>query len=527
MSSVDDVKMKDLTLDKKEDSKKANTKKTNVTKVVTPYEQLKENFALLKRCVDRKDPRIVRRVLRRTTALRANLKPIDLQRALQTYMPKTAKNKNELLSSLDQLVAAEPAETTTTTTEGGMEVEEEAKTDKDDGPDDEANVSALSALPEVEVYLHLLVVAATLKRSPTFNELGARLSALLVDRLLEMEPRHTIDLLGARAYQHFSTAHEALGKLADIRQVLLTAHRTACLRHDDMGQATLVNLLLRNYLNHNLYDQALLLVENSSDFPATVSNNQFVRHLYYRGLIDAVQLEYTEAHQKLVQALRKAPQATAIGFRLTVQRLAIVVQLLMAEVPERNVFNQDGMRKALIPYLKLTQSVRQGEISAFTQVLNEYNDSFAQDGTLSLVLRLRHSVIKTGLRNISLSYSKISFADVAEKLKMDSATDAEHVCAKAIMDGVIDATLDHDGGFLRSNETGNAYGTNQPQQAFNSRIEFCLEVRNDAVKGMQYPPNAHKDRLKEVKEEAKKNAEELAEEIEEGKMDEDDEDEEP
>ena len=77
-------------------------------------------------------------------------------------MPKTAKNKNELLSSLDQLVAAEPAETTTTTTEGGMEVEEEVKTDKDDDPDDEANVSALSALPEVEVYLHLLVVAATL-----------------------------------------------------------------------------------------------------------------------------------------------------------------------------------------------------------------------------------------------------------------------------------------------------------------------------------------------------------------------------
>ena len=30
MSSVDDVKMKDLTLDKKEDSKKANTKKTNL-----------------------------------------------------------------------------------------------------------------------------------------------------------------------------------------------------------------------------------------------------------------------------------------------------------------------------------------------------------------------------------------------------------------------------------------------------------------------------------------------------------------
>merc|ERR1712100_732057 len=128
---------------------------------------------------------------------------------------------------------------------------------------------------------------------------------------------------------------------------------------------------------------------------------------------------------------------------------------------------------------QLTQTVRSGDIGMFQQVLNTHRETFAQDRTLNLVLRLRHSVIKTGLRNISLSYSKISFDDVAKKLKMDSATDAEHVCAKAIMDGVIDATLDHDGKFLRSNETGNAYGTNQPQQAFNSRIEFCLEVRND------------------------------------------------
>ena len=175
------------------------------------------------------------------------------------------------------------------------------------------NAKALSELPEVEVYLHLLVVAATLRRSPTFNELAARLSSLLVDRLLEMEPRHTMDCLGARAYQYFSTAHEALGRLDEIRQILLTAHRTACLRHDDMGQATLVNLLLRNYLHYNLYDQALLLVENSNDFPATVSNNRFVRHLYYRGLIDAIQLEYTEAHQ-IIQALRKHHKQLRLAF---------------------------------------------------------------------------------------------------------------------------------------------------------------------------------------------------------------------
>lgn len=39
------------------------------------------------------------------------------------------------------------------------------------------------------------------------------------------------------------------------RSSLLALHRTAVLRHDAIGQETLMNLLLRNYLHHNLYDQ--------------------------------------------------------------------------------------------------------------------------------------------------------------------------------------------------------------------------------------------------------------------------------
>jgi hypothetical protein len=35
----------------------------------------------------------------------------------------------------------------------------------------------------------------------------------------------------------------------------MAAHCTAVLRHDTVGQETLLNLLLRNYLHYNLYDQ--------------------------------------------------------------------------------------------------------------------------------------------------------------------------------------------------------------------------------------------------------------------------------
>lgn len=68
--------------------------------------------------------------------------------------------------------------------------------------------------------------------------------------------------------------------------------------------------------------------------------------------------------------------------------------------------------------------------------------------------RLRHNVIKTGLRRLSLSYSRISFADVAAKLSLGTAEDAEFVCAKAVRDGVIDVELDHEAGCLRSKVSG-------------------------------------------------------------------------
>ena len=67
-----------------------------------------------------------------------------------------------------------------------------------------------------------------------------------------------------------------------------------------MGRATLVNLLLRNYIRFNHYELAGKLLDSIPEqYPASVSNNQFVRHLYYVGRVYAVSCEYGEAHQRL------------------------------------------------------------------------------------------------------------------------------------------------------------------------------------------------------------------------------------
>ena len=125
-----------------------------------------------------------------------------------------------------------------------------------------------------------------------------------------------------------------------------------------------------------------------------------------------------------------------------------------------------------------------GDLDAFQRTLQKYDKDLEKDDTKSLVYRLRNNVLKTGLRRISISYSRISFQDIASKLRLRSANEAECVCAKAIRDGVVDAILNHEQGFMRSKETIDAYSTNQPRKALHLRTSFCLDIHNEAVKAM-------------------------------------------
>jgi len=285
--------------------------------------------------------------------------------------------------------------------------------------------------------------------------------------------------------------HELVGKSASIRNNLLQYHRTACLHHDEPGQAVLINAIVRNYLSHNLYDQADKFRLNSK-FPESRSNSQHSRYLYYVGKINTVQLHYTDAFNNLTQAIRKAPTHGAIGFRQQAHKLLVIVQLLMGEIPDRTIFRQNDLRRSLKPYFQLTQAVRVGNLSAFNEISSKYEKIFLQDKMNTLIVRLRHNVIKTGLRRINVSYSKISIKDICQKLHLDSEEDAESIVAKAIRDGVIDAVVDRKFHFLYSKENTDVYSTNEPQMAFHKRINFCMDIHNSAVKDLRFPPDAHK-----------------------------------
>jgi 26S proteasome regulatory subunit N3 len=217
-------------------------------------------------------------------------------------------------------------------------------------------------------------------------------------------------------------------------------------RGDEIGQSTLFNLLLRNYLRYSHLEAAYNLIEKCS-FPEGKSNNEFCKYLYYTGRVKAVRREYGESLDMLNQAIRKCPD-TAKGFKISCQKAAIVVELLLGEIPNREIFSDVLIFTNVYPYYKLIQVVLEGELSNFNRTVEEYKPTFQKDGLYNIILRLNQIVIRIGLRKISLAYSRISLADIASKLNIPGE-DVEFVVAKALIDGIIQGEIDHESQILR------------------------------------------------------------------------------
>ncbi|KAJ4921367.1 hypothetical protein JOQ06_022811 [Pogonophryne albipinna] len=449
-------------------------------------EDIREHVKQIEKAVSGKEPRFVLRALRALPSTSRRLNTNVLHKALTGFFTNNTVTRDFLLSKLE-----EPMEVV-----DGDVVQFRPRTGK---------AASAPLLPEVEAYLQLLLVVH-LTSSKRYSE-AQKVSDDLLQKI-GSKNRRALDLVAAKCYYYHARVYEFLKQFDSMRSFLHTRLRTATLRHDADGQAVLLNLLLRNYLHFNLYDQAEKLVSKSV-FPELANNNEWARYLYYTGRIKAIQLEYSEARRTLTNALRKAPQHTAVGFKQTVHKLLIVVELLLGEIPDRLQFRQPSLKRSLMPYFLLTQAVRMGNLAKFNQVLEEFGEKFQTDGTYTLIIRLRHNVIKTGVRMISLSYSRISLADIAQKLQLDSPEDAEFIVAKAIRDGVIEASINHEKGFVQSKETMDIYGTREPQLAFHQRISFCLDIHNMSVKAMRFPPKAYNKDLESAEERREREQQDL------------------
>ncbi len=144
-----------------------------------------------------------------------------------------------------------------------------------------------------------------------------------------------------------------------------------------------------------------------------------------------MQLNYSEAYKNLTDSLRKAPEKSAKGFKIIIKKLLIVIETLMGEIPDVTRYLED--LRELKPYCNLIKAVSHGDLDFFNQVISENKQTFLTDKNYNLIQKLRHVVIKVGLRKINLSYNRISLADISQKLHLETEQETEYIVGKVII----------------------------------------------------------------------------------------------
>ena len=248
----------------------------------SPRDILIDSLSLVKRGVSDSDPSCVLRALRRTEWVRKKATISDVRRAAR-IMGMGSENSAGFFSALD---AAEKLRAASGATGNGMEVENasgEKAMDVSSASqkrDEKPNAAAMKLLPEVDAYLHILVAPMLYRSSEGVHD-ALEIIGEALRRANACDFRPTIGILLRRLYHAYSLCHEKLGRSGELRAELIAAHRTACLRLDVGCQATLINLVVRNFLRANMVDQAIKF-SSKTTFPDNAPNNELVRNLYYR-----------------------------------------------------------------------------------------------------------------------------------------------------------------------------------------------------------------------------------------------------
>jgi 26S proteasome regulatory subunit N3 len=271
--------------------------------------------------VELNQPRLIQRAIRQNANIRKYITAQQLRDTVDKFVPATNPMYDTLVQGIAKLpVAPEPSSSSGASGEEKSSSSSSSSSSSGGGSvpmDLEAAAAAAlaaptSIFPEVEVFIFTTLVTSLLREKLDTD--AAFAATALVDRIRSFN-RRSLDQLSSKAFFYFSLAYERVQRLENIRPTLLALYRTSCVRRDEMGQAVLLNLLLRNYLHYNLIEQAQTLSLRAA-FPENASNNQFCRYLYYMGRVQATQLEYSDAYQRLMMAVRKVLPKPRIAIRI-------------------------------------------------------------------------------------------------------------------------------------------------------------------------------------------------------------------
>ncbi|XP_065877686.1 COP9 signalosome complex subunit 3 [Euphorbia lathyris] len=187
-------------------------------------------------------------------------------------------------------------------------------------------------------------------------------------------------------------------------------------------------------------------------------------YCYYGGMICIGQKRFQKALE-LLHNVVTAPMSSINAIAVQAYKKYILVSLIhqgqfSTSLPKyASSAAQRNLKNFCQPYIELASTYTTGKISELETYVQTSREKFESDSNLGLVKQVVSSMYKRNIQRLTQTYLTLSLQDIANRVKLNSAKEAEMHVLQMIQDGEIYATINQKDGMVRFLEDPEQYKT--------------------------------------------------------------------
>ncbi|KAL8132517.1 COP9 signalosome complex subunit 3-like [Apium graveolens] len=200
---------------------------------------------------------------------------------------------------------------------------------------------------------------------------------------------------------------------------------------------------------------------------------------YYGGMICIGMKRFRNAFDLLHNVIT-APMNNLSAIAIEAYKKYILVSLihlgqLMPDFPRYTSFvARKNLKSFAQPYLALALAYGNGELTELEKCVHKYHESFEKDNNFGLVKQVISSTYKRNIQRLTKTYLTLSLQDIASRVHLHSAKEAEMRVLQMIQDGEIFATINQKHGMVTFLEDPEQYKSCEMIERIDSSIQRIM-----------------------------------------------------
>jgi len=206
----------------------------------------------------------------------------------------------------------------------------------------------------------------------------------------------------------------------------------------------------------------------------------FLLYYYYGGMVYLAMKQYENAFF-FFQVVVTTPSLAVSHIMLEAYKKYVLVSLFLHEkiiaLPKYTSTVVSRFLKPMsAPYGELAESFATHDPDQLRTVANKHQTLFQIDSNVGMVKQVIASLNKKRIQKLTKTFLTLSLADMASRVKLRDAEEAESYLLEMIEDGTIFATIDQQAGMVSFHDNPERYNTPVMLQEIDSEVQSCIAL---------------------------------------------------